>query len=354
MGTGVITMNLIQELSAQFKKTKSEFAVGLDIGNSSVKVVQLHALTGAKNRELVNFGLGPLKSSGRADIVEAVKKVMEAAHIETKFVNTSVSGQSVIVRYIQMPRMTREELIKALKLGMGKYIPFNLADVTYDFQILDPVAKNEKMMQVLLVAAKKDMINERVTTLKEAGLVTNIIDVDSFATVNSFELLEHKHKGVIAVVDIGADITSLAILFENNPHFSRDISLGGSDFTKVIMKEFDMAKNDAEALKHNPQERYGDVLNAVRPVLDSLVREINLSFNYCESQMGASVQKIYLTGGVAKFKGIDKVLNSIVGVDVEIWDSTRVLHANPSLPKEQLLSAGPLLTVAVGLAIRGR
>ncbi|MDD5747059.1 MAG: pilus assembly protein PilM, partial [Candidatus Omnitrophica bacterium] len=86
---------------------------------------------------------------------------------------------------------------------------------------------------------------------------------------------------------------------------------------------------------------------------DSLAREVHLSFNYCESQLGTSVQKIYLTGGTAKFKGIDKVLNSMIGVDVEIWDSTRNLQFGASLPKDQLTTIGPLLTVSVGLALRG-
>ena len=123
--------------------------------------------------------------------------------------------------------------------------------------------------------------------------------------------------------------------------------------TKAIVDEFEITEEEADKLKHNPKDRYGDLINAIRSVLDSIASEIQMSFNYAEGQMGGSVQKIFLTGGTAKFKGIDKVLKSILGVDVEIWDPTRILQINPNLSKERLIEVGPLLTVSIGLALRG-
>lgn len=165
--------------------------------------------------------------------------------------------------------------------------------------------------------------------------------------------MQQENKEIIAVLDIGADITSTTILRNNIPHFNRDIPIGGRHITKAIIEEFEMTEEEAENLKHDPKDRYGDLINAVRSVLDSIASEIQMSFNYAEGQMGASVQKIFLTGGTAKFKGIDKVLNSILGIDVEVWDPTKILQINSELSKERLIEVGPLLTVSIGLALRG-
>ncbi len=348
-------MEQLKAIFQRFVKPKTKVSVGLDIGNSSVKVVQLLTRPGSLLKELVSFDIQRFKGSKSADISQAVKKSLEKAQISATLVNTSVSGQAVIVRYVQMPKMTREELFKALKFGLGKYIPFNLDEVNYDFQILGDSGegKQQKMMKVLLVAVKKEVIEERIKILQGAGLTPGVIDVDSFAIVNSFKLVRQEDKGIIAVLDIGADITSITILRDNIPHFNRDIPIGGRHLTKAIIDEFEMTEEEAEDLKHNPKDRYGDLISAIRSVLDSIVSEIQMSFNYAESQMGGVVQKIFLTGGTAKFKGIDKVLNSILGIEVEIWDPTRVLEINPDLSRERLNEVGPLLTVSIGLALRG-
>ncbi|MFH1458898.1 MAG: type IV pilus assembly protein PilM [Candidatus Omnitrophota bacterium] len=343
----------LKELFSKSSKVKTNLSVGLDIGNSSIKVVQLRTIPSTQEKELIKFDICPFKSRDKKGITDAIKSSFGCAQITTNIVQTSVSGQSVIVRYIQMPRMSKVELANALKLGLGKYIPFNVNEVNYDFQILDTANKADKMMRVLLVAVKKEVVQERIDVLKEAGLIPIVIDVDSFAIVNSFQLVSQENKGIIAVLDIGADVTSTTILVDNIPHFNRDVLIGGNHLTKAIIQEYDMSIQEADDLKHNPQTRYGDLIAAIRPVLDLLANEMHLSFNYCESQLGGSVRKIFLTGGTAKFKGIDKVLNSILGVDVEIWDPTRILKINEALPKDRLMDVGPLLTVAVGLALRG-
>jgi type IV pilus assembly protein PilM len=346
-------MEQIKELLNKFIKQKPKFEVGLDIGNSSIKVVQLLSKPNSKLRELVSFDVQKLNGTGSEAIAEAIKKALKTANITTTSVNTSVSGQAVIVRYIQMPKMTKEDLDKALKLGIGKYIPFSVDEVNFDSQILDDSDKKSKMMKVLLVAVKKDIVKERMDILTKAGLTANVIDVDSFAIVNSFQLVSQENMGIIAVLDIGAEISSTTILKDNVPHFNRDVPIGGNNFTRAIIEEFEMTVEEAEELKYNPQTRYGDLITAIRPVIDTLADEMHLSFNYCESQLGGSVQKIFLTGGTAKFKGIGKVLSGILGVDVEIWDPTRILLVNESVPRDKLIETGPLLTVAVGLALRG-
>ncbi|MBU1045165.1 MAG: type IV pilus assembly protein PilM [Candidatus Omnitrophica bacterium] len=347
-------MGQIKNLLNKFLKQKPKFEVGLDIGNSSVKVVQLCSKPNSKLKELVSFDLQRFVGPVNNDVIAAAIKIaMKNANINNPVVNTSVSGQAVIVRYIQMPKMTKEELDKALKLGIGKYIPFGVDEVNSDCQILDDSDKKSKMMRVMLVAVKKNIIKERMDILARAGLKANVIDVDSFAIVNSFQLISQENKGIIAVLDIGADITSTTILKDNVPHFNRDVPIGGSNFTRAIIEEFEMTVEEAEELKHNPQTRYGDLITAIRPVIDALSDEMQLSFNYCESQLGGPVQKIFLTGGMAKFKGIGKVLSGILGVDVEIWDPTRILLVNEALPREKIVETGPLLTVAIGLALRG-
>jgi len=346
-------MKQVKEIYDKFLKPKANVCVGLDIGNSSVKIVQLEVDPKTKEKQITGFDISRFKSSKKDDIVKSLKEAVRGANIANTAVNTSVSGQAVIVRYIQMPKMTKEELTKALKLGVGKYIPFNLDEVNFDFQILGRDAQSDKMMRVLLVAVKKEIIQERINILKEAGLTPNIIDVDSFAIVNSFQLVRQASEGIIAVLDIGADITSTTILKENTPQFNRDIPIGGKHLTRAITEEFEMTDAEADLFKHEPGDKYGDLITAIKPVLDSLGREIHMSFNYAEGQLGGVVQKIFLTGGTAKFKGIDKILNSILGMDVEVWDPTKILKVHEGIEKERLMGIGPLLSVSVGLALRG-
>ncbi|MFH2137213.1 MAG: type IV pilus assembly protein PilM [Candidatus Omnitrophota bacterium] len=345
-------MKIIKDILAKIIPSKKEVAVGLDIGSSSVKVVQVQKMDGSKQKELVNFAIQPFKGDKREDIVKAIRDAFARANITTTLVNTSVSGQAVIVRYVQMPKMTKEELSKAMAFQAAKYIPFNVEDVNYDFQILDQGKPQDKFMRVLLVAVKKELIDERTGILREAGLIPNVIDVDSFSIINSFQLGEKGNEGIVAVLDVGADITSTTILRDNIPYFNRDVPLGGNDLTKAITEGFEISTVEAEELKRNPQERYGELINIISPVLDSICGEIHLSFNYCESQLGGSVKKIYLTGGSAKFKGIDKVLSGILGVDVEIWDPTQMMPCSEAISKERLKEIGPLLSVSVGLALR--
>ncbi|MCP4649418.1 MAG: type IV pilus assembly protein PilM [PVC group bacterium] len=345
---------MVKKLLEKIFPKKTDVTVGVDIGSSSVKIVQLRTVSngGESKKELASFAIKPFKSQDRKDILQGIKEAVEMAKIETDMVNTSVSGQAVIVRYIQIPIMKKEELANAMSFQATKYIPFNIEEVNYDFQILDTAKENDKLMRVLLVAAKKEVVDERLEMLQEAGLKTNIIDVDSFSIINSFQLVSQENKGIIAVLDIGADITSTTILCNNIPYFNRDVPLGGNDMTKAIVREFEISAPEAEEIKRNPQEKYGELINVITPVLDSICGEIHMSFNYCESQLGSSVQKIYLTGGAAKFKGIDKVLSGILNVEVQVWDPSQILQVNQSLSKDHLKTVGPLLTVAVGLALR--
>ena len=343
---------MIKDIIQKYTSKRQDISIGLDIGSSSVKMVQLRAGDTPATRELAYFGVKEFKSQNHVDIVDAVKEVIALSPIPCTSANISVSGQSVIVRYLPMPKMSSEELKNAMSYQAAKYIPFNLEDVNYDFQILNQGKSDDKNMRVLLVAAKKEIIDERIAILKDVGLVPNVIDVDSFAIINSFQLGSQQNQGIIAIVDIGADITSTTILKDNLPYFNRDVPLGGNDLTKAIIEGFEIDQVAAEELKRNPQEKYADLINVISPVLDSICREIHLSFNYCESQLGGSVKIIYLTGGFAKFKGIDKILSSMLGIEVQIWDPTQIMPVNPEISKVDIAAVGPLLTVSVGLALR--
>ncbi len=337
-------------IADRFIKRKPREFLGLDIGSSSIKIIRLVREPSASVPRLDFYRLAPLTSN--ADPRKIIKSILSEAGISGMRVNTSISGQAVIVRYVQMPKMTREELRKALKLGIGKYIPFSPEDVNYDFQTLETADKSGKNMPVLMVAARKEVIEERISLLRDVGLIPNIIDVDSFAVLNSFNLLSRQETGTVAVLDVGSDITSSTMLRDGMPFFNRDISMGGNALNKVIRDVFDLPASEAEEFKQNPGDRYGELITAVKPVLDSLCREIQLSINYCEGQMQGPVQKIYLTGGTAKFKGVDKVLNSILGLDVEIWNPLQSLVVSEELKIEELAKVGPLFTVAAGLALR--
>lgn len=231
--------------------------VGLDIGARYVKAVQLTDNNGKYS--ITNFGVAEIIAPRTA--ADAVLEIFDARKFKTKRVVASVSGRSVYVRYVVMPRMNDEEIVNAAKYEMGKYIPVEVDEVIHDVQKLGDIessgTQSDPEMRVLLVAARRSFIDDQVAAIEAAGLTPVILDVDAFALGNAYELgaLINPQSIVpgrlIALADIGATKTSVHIMDETGPYFTREIYKGGDDFTGAIAARTGLESHDAEALKRD-------------------------------------------------------------------------------------------------------
>src|SRR5438128_1610170 len=237
---------------------KSRLALGLDIGSSSVKLVQLKEAK--RGYVLEAFGVAPLPPEAIVDgalmnstaIVEAIRQLVTQYKLKNREVAIGVSGHSVIIKKISMPKMTQEELEESIQWEAEQYIPFDVKDVNIDVQILSPadVDTGTGQMDVLLVAAKKDMINDYTSVVSEAGLLPVVVDVDAFAVQNSFEVNYDVPKNeTIVLVNAGASVANINVLANGLTTFTRDVTMGGNQFTEEIQKQLNVSYDEAEKLK---------------------------------------------------------------------------------------------------------
>jgi type IV pilus assembly protein PilM len=339
--------------------------VGLDIGASSVKVVQLQQ--SKKGIELDAFGMVSLNPEVIVDgaimdaevVVEKIREAVKQFKVKSKYAAISVSGHSVIVKKIVVADMSRQELESAIETEAQQYIPFDIEDVNVDFQILEgDETVGEGEMGVLLVAVKKEKVNEHIELVREAKLDPIVVDVDAFALENAYEInYELEPDLVIGLVDIGAGTMNINIMQNGVSSFVRDISIGGDQYTEAIQKEFNVNYDVAEKLKRGQlvegiaQE---DVLAIVNTVSDDIAIEIQRSFDFFRaSTMDVAIDKLYLSGGCALFGGIDRFFEEKLGVEVEIFNPFRNIKISArKFDSDYIESIAPQAAVAVGLALR--
>jgi len=341
-------VNILSKLKNNFSKER--FCVGLDIGTQTVKIVKLKFVK--DEVILCGFDIEPAK----LDLGEVLKKIKEPHQAD--IVNISVSGPQTVIRYANFPKMNPNELRQALKFEAQKHIPFSISEVNLDGYILRDDLADGKML-VLIAAAKKELVANRLKLIESVNFSTNLVDMDSIALINAFIFNnppegEFEHKAV-ALLNIGATVSSLNILEGAIPRLSRDMHIASGTFTQKIMDIFGLDFAVADNLKID-SEREADKTNkisaAVESVLSNIATEIRTSFDYYESQSASSVIKIYLSGGGSKFKGLKDMLSRLLGIEVEYWDPLKRLKIDEALEADKVKEASGQLAVAVGLALR--
>ncbi|MGE4601996.1 MAG: type IV pilus assembly protein PilM [Planctomycetota bacterium] len=339
-----------------FSRQKS--LVGLDIGSDEVKVVELTET--AEGLELTGFGWGRIPAP--EETLDTVRAVLRESGIRSRKVATAVSGRSVVVRYITLPKLDDDELPETLRLEADKYIPFDRDEVCIDGQRLDDSceeASDTTEMRSLLVAVKKDLLHDHIDQIQDLGLVPVAVDVDSFALGNSFELRngigvrsEDPDKAV-ALVDVGASKTNIHILRGNVSSFSREIYLGGSDLTEAISRREHLDEAEAEELKCEPHGNEEMVATAVQPVLDEIAGEIQLSFDYFENQFDHRVEEIFISGGASRTIGLQETFERIFDREVKTWDPLESIKVREDLVDVDVLNDHLVqLPIAIGLGSR--
>lgn len=342
--------------------SKKKDLVGIDIGSSSVKLVQLKEQKG--QFQLQNVGILPLPAEAIVDnslmdsssIVEAVKNLFKSLEVKAKDAVCSISGNSVIIRKISLPVMPAEELEDQIHWEAEQYIPFDINDVNIDFQILSADELDPTKMNVLLVASKKDIINDYLAVFNEAGIKLIVVDVDSFAVQNAFELsYDVDSEEVSALVNIGASIMNLNIVKGGISLFTRDVQIGGNLYNEEIQKQFGVNSEDAERIKisgKSPDDaRLNEIISRVN---DTLSLEMRRSLDFYNSTAGeGKIGKVYLSGGGAKTSMLLDAVSQKLSLPVEILNPfLRIKYSEKEFDPEYLQEIGPLVTVAMGLATR--
>jgi type IV pilus assembly protein PilM len=345
---------------------KSKLAVGLDIGSSSVKLVQLKEKKGGHS--LQAFGVARLPPDTIVDgalmnsaaVVQAIQELVAEHKVKARDVAIGVRGHSVIIKKISLPRMTQEELDDSIQWEAEQYIPFDVKDVNIDTQILTPQGDAAGQMDVLLVAAKKDMINDFTSVCAEAGLSAAVVDVDAFAVQNAYEAsYEPSPAETVVLINVGAAVTNINILANGTTTFTRDVTMGGNAFTEEIQKQLNVSYEEAEALKVGGQGETDAVVpqeveRVIQGVAEQLAGEVQRSLDfYAATAADSRISRVFLSGGTARIPALFKVLEQRVAVPVEILNPFKAIEIdNRKFDATLLTHAAASAAVAVGLALR--
>lgn len=339
---------------------KRQRLLGLDIGSSEVRCVEV---TGTDSKvTITGFGYAPVEDIERRD--QAVSAALARGGLRTRRAVTAVSGRLVPVRYVAMPRMPVEKLKEAVAVEANKYIPFDVEQAVIDCEPLveEPLEEGKEPppeMTIRLVAVKRDIIDDHVTKLGNAGVYPIIIDHDCFALGNAFEFREmHKseeerEKRVVALVDLGAVKSSINVMSGINSHFTREVPGGGAELTEAIARRLSIPAEQAEELKKNPGERAEEVMEAVLGPLDDLMSEISLSFDYFENQHDKIIEQVMVSGGTCRLTGVLDVFGQHFGKPTNLWDPLEGLDLQlPEGQTAQLKDHADTIAIAIGLAAR--
>jgi len=342
--------------------SKKNLVVGVDIGSHAVKVCQLkEANNGFK---VISIGSAVLPEGAVDDgllaepdqVGKVIAELFANLKIRTKKVGISISGYSVIVKKINLQAMEDKELEEHILAEAEQYIPFDIEDVYLDFQRITPAEKSEERTDVMLVAAKKEVIDDYLQMLKGIGLEAVLVDVDGFAMENSFELCAADVDNV-ALVDIGASKMNINIISNGLSVVARDIVVGSRQLTEQIQASLDIEFEDAEAIKLG-QEPAGENQQTVEEIYLSTcsqwVLEIKKAIDlYQANDQHPPLQRIVLSGGGAKVVGMCDFLRQETGLQVEVFNPFKNMGADPKkIDTDYLDSIGPEMVIATGIAIR--
>jgi type IV pilus assembly protein PilM len=355
---------------------KKNQLVGLDIGSHAIKLVEIEDTK--KGRVLKNFGIIGLPQDAIVEgaikemeiVSSAIKTLYKNLKIKNKNVVTSISGYSVIVKKISIQKRGEAELDASIQDEAEQYIPFDINDVNLDYEILTPPVeegaekkaegdKGDKgLMDVMLVAAKKDIVEDYVSLLHLTGLSPAILDVDAFALQNAFELSSENISGCYALVNVGAEELGINAIKNGVSIFTRDSSYGGYHINEAIISKFDVSYEEAEKIKlggtkidHKDKGALEEIFTSV---ISGWVNEIKRALDFLATTYpDESIEKIVISGGSCRFPGFQKYLELETEIPVIELNPFGNLQVNDkAFDSKYLTYMAPQAAIAVGLALR--
>ena len=323
-------------------------SIGLDIGAGDCKLVELAKTE--KGITLMNWAIEPIQDG---KVSEAVKNILERVDNSYKALYTSVFGKGTLIRYIDMPYMSIDDLRNSFSIEADKYFPFVQDQIYTDCFILETTGKG-KQMPVMAAATKKDIIDRRVKLLNELEISVNFIGINSVALANVIHALgvdDENKDAAVALLDMGNSVSNLTIMVNKLPRFTRDIFMGGRELTKRISNALGIGLQEAEQLKNNPQKRKEEILDVCESAVMNIVQELRLSFDYFTTEKNTEISKLLLTGGGSMLEGIAEIFSKHLDMDVCQWNPLSRLEISPEVDQKAVSKDSLKLGVAVGLAL---
>jgi type IV pilus assembly protein PilM len=344
-----------------FRKAKS--LVGLDIGSSAVKAVELKAA--GRGYRVATYGSESLPPDSIVDgaiidgaaVADAIRRLFDGRGIRTRDVAASLSGNAVIVKKITLPTMTEAELAESIYWEAEQYIPFDIQDVNLDYQVLDGAEAGKGTMDVLLVAAKKEKIADYTGVIAQAGRTAVIVDVDAFALQNAYEVnYAIEPAAVVVLLNAGASATNINILSGEQSVFTRDVSIGGNAYTEALQRELSLPFEVADQLKRG-ETVDGVSFEEARPVLravtENVMLEIQKTFDFFKATASSDrIDRLVVSGGASRAEGFMEILAERFGAPVEAFDPFRRVAFDARKVAGNPAEIAATAAVAVGLALR--
>ena len=345
---------------------KKKSVAGLDVGSSSIKMVELDGK--ANNLNLVSFGYENLPGDTIVDgqimelnvVSDVIQSVCSTHNVNADKVVTGVSGHSVIIKNIVLPPTSREELEESIDWHAEEHIPYDLSEVSLDYQV---TAESSDSMHVLIAACKRERIDQIKQAIQLAGKQPIVIDVDTFALQNCYEVnYQPDDSQVVTLLNIGASTMNVNIVRGTRSLFTRDITVGGSQFTDVLQRSLGLSYQQAEAVKRGVANAADGIEEkSIEPLMnnvtDIVANEIQKTFDFYRATAddpNMVVQKILISGGGSKLNGLARDLSARLEMPVEILNPFRNINVDTNkFDPDYLSEIMPEMAVAVGLAVRG-
>lgn len=350
-------------LSVLFRR-KAENLVGVDIGSSAVKIAQVKQKR-RNSYQLEALGLQPLPEGTIVDglivskdpVVDAIQRIFESQNIQQDQVATAISGQSVIVKRVTLPVESEKEIGESIQWEVEQYIPFDTSQVNLDYHTLGPTSEGNQT-EVILVAARRDKIEDQTGVISMAGKTPMVVDVDAFAIQNVYEVnYQPEPETVVALLNIGASVLNVGIVRGTEFVFTRDIGIGGYQYTEALRKELGFSYEEAEKYKRGEvlldelKETAGTIVQSVSEIL---ALEVQKTFDYFRSTTRyEDIQRIYISGGASQTEGLRAYLEETFQLPVEFLDPFKHIRADESALASVLFNERATdFAVAIGLALR--
>lgn len=348
-----------------FLSKKNKPIIGLDISSTTVKLLEISKQGSGYRVEY--YAVKPLppnavveKNINEPEVVSQVlKSLVQSTRSKTKDAAVAVSGSSVITKLVEMPGdLSEEQMETYISTEADQYIPYPLEEVALDFDIVGQSAKNPDQVEVLLAACRSENVETRVLVLEEAGLIAKVVDVEAYTVERAFGLVreqfEDQDEQVVAILDIGATMTTLSVLVDGKTIYTREQLFGGKQLTEEIQRRYGLSAEEAGLAKKQgglPDDYETEVLE---PFKDAVVQQVtrSLQFFFSSSQYN-DVDRIVLAGGVASLEGLSTIIEEKLGTPASVADPFADMSIASRVNTAALVNDAPSLMIAAGLALRG-
>ncbi len=338
--------------------------IGVDISSTAVKLLQL-SQAGSRYR-IEHYAVEPLPPNAvvEKNIVEveavgdAIRRAVNRSGARTKYAAAAVAGSAVITKVIPMPAdLSEDDLEGQVQVEANQYIPYPIDEVSLDFERLGPVKDNPEMIQILLAASRTENVDMRVAALDLGGLTAKVIDVEVFAMENAYKLIADQlsvpRDALVAMVDVGATMTTLSVLKNQRTIYSREQVFGGKQLTDEVMRRYGLSYEEAGLAKRQGGLPESYEIEVLEPFKEAMVQQISrlLQFFFAGSEYG-KVDQIVLAGGCASIAGVADMVVEQIGVPCVVANPLASMSLSPRLQAQTLAQDAPALMIAAGLALR--